>query len=77
LTVQGSLYLAVVLCLYLNKFLANQGKRAGEKVYLNSKVLYGPLKNINFVVLFDRISDQTAIKSIELPHKPQSILEKI
>ncbi len=49
---------AVYICIlsyFLNKFLANQRKAAGEKDYLNSKELYAPFKNIDFVTLFDRI----------------------
>jgi hypothetical protein len=61
----------------LNKFLANQRKSAGEKDYLNSKELYAPFKNIDFVTLFDPISGKSATKSVELPKETKNILEKI
>ncbi len=72
-----SVYTICILAYFLNKFLANQRKSAGEKDYLNSKELYAPFKNIDFVTLFDPASGQTATKSVELPGKTKSVLEKI
>ena len=72
-----AVYTICILAYFLNKFLANQRKRAGEKDYLNSKELYAPFKNIDFVTLFDPASGQTATKSVELPRKTKSVLEKI
>lgn len=72
-----AVYTICILSYFLNKFLANQRKAVGEKDYLNSKELYAPFKNIDFVTLFDRISDETVTKSVELPQKTRSILEKI
>ena len=72
-----AVYTICILAYFLNKFLANQRKEAGEKDYLNSKELYAPFKNIDFVTLFDRISGESATKSVELPQEATSILEKI
>jgi len=49
----------------------------GEKDYLNSKELYAPFKDIDFVTLFDQISGQTATKPVKLPEETRSILDKI
>ena len=72
-----AVYTICILAYFLNKFLANQRKSAGEKDYLNSKELYAPFKNIDFVTLFDPISGQSATKSVELPTETKFILEKI
>ena len=72
-----AVYTICILAYFLNKFLANQRKNAGEKDYLNSKELYAPFKNIDFVTLFDPISGQRATKSVELPKQTKNILEKI
>jgi len=72
-----AVYTICIRAYFLNKFLANQRKAVGEKDYLNSKELYAPFKNIDFVTLFDRISGETAKKSVELPEDTRSILEKI
>jgi hypothetical protein len=72
-----AVYTICILAYFLNKFLANQRKSAGEKDYLNSKELYAPFKNIDFVTLFDPISGQRATKSVELPKGTKNILKKI
>jgi transposase len=72
-----AVYTICILAYFLNKFLANQRKAVGEKDYLNSKELYAPFKNIDFVTLFDRISGETVTKSVELPEETRIILEKI
>jgi transposase len=72
-----AVYTICILAYFLNKFLANQRKSAGEKDYLNSKELYAPFKNIDFVTLFDPISGQSATKSVELPEETENVLEKI
>jgi transposase len=72
-----AVYSICILAYFLNKFLANQRKNAGEKDYLNSKELYAPFKNIDFVTLFDPISGETATKSVELPEETKNVLEKI
>ena len=72
-----AVYTVCVLAYFLNKFLANKRKAVGEKDYLNSKELYAPFKDIDFVTLFDQISGQTVTKPVELPEETRSILEKI
>jgi transposase len=72
-----AVYTICILAYFLNKFLANRRKSAGEKDYLNSKELWAPFKNIDFVTLFDPISGQSATKSVELPKETKNILEKI
>jgi len=72
-----AVYTICILAYFLNKFLANQRKAVGEKDYLNSKELYAPFKNIDFVTLFDKISRKTVSKPVELSEKTRSLLDKI
>ena len=72
-----AVYTICMLAYFLNKFLANQRKTSGEKDYLNSKELYAPISNIDFVTLFDKISGKSITKSVELPEDTVSILDKI
>jgi len=72
-----AVYTVCILAYFLNKYLANKRKAVGEKDYLNSKELYAPFKNIDYVTLFDRISGDTVTKSVELPEETRSILENI
>ena len=72
-----AVYTICILAYFLNKFLANQRKTSGEKDYLNSKELYAPFSNIDFVTLFDKISGKSITKSVELPEETISILDKI
>jgi len=58
-----AVYTICILGYFLNKFLANRRKAVGEKDYLNSKELYAPFKNIDFVTLFDQISGKTVTKT--------------
>ena len=72
-----AVYTICILAYFLNKFLANQRKTGGEKDYLNSKELYAPFSNIDFVTLFDKISGKSITKSVELSEKTKDVLEKI
>jgi transposase len=72
-----AVYTICILAYFLNKFLANQRKACGEKDYLNSKQLYAPFKDIDYVTLFDPISGGIVRKSVELPEKTTRVLEKI
>jgi len=72
-----AVYTICILAYFLNKFLANQRKTGGDKDYLNSKELYAPFSNIDFVTLFDKISGKSITKSVELPEKTKIVLEKI
>jgi transposase len=72
-----AVYTICILAYFLNKFLANQRKTGGEKDYLNSKELYAPFSNIDFVTLLDKISGKSITKSVELTEKTKNVLEKI
>lgn len=72
-----AVYSICMLAYFLNKVLANRRKAAGEKDYLNSKELYAPFKDIDYVSLLDPKSGQAVTKSVELPQKTRSILEKL
>jgi transposase len=72
-----AVYTICMLAYFLNKFLANRRKAAGERDYLNSKELYAPFKNIDLVTFFDPTSGDIVTKSAELPEKTTRILEKI
>jgi transposase len=72
-----AVYTICILAYFLNKFLANQRKTGGDKDYLNSKELYAPFSNIDFVTLFDKISGKSITKSVELSEKTKDVLEKI
>jgi hypothetical protein len=72
-----AVYTICILAYFLNKYLANQRKTSGEKDYLNSKELYAPFSNIDFVTLFDKISGKSVKKSVELPEETKGMLDKI
>jgi transposase len=72
-----AVYTICILAYFLNKFLANQRKAIGEKDYLNSKELYAPFRDIDFVTLLDEISGKSITKSVELPEDTKNILDKI
>ena len=44
---------------------------------MNSKELYAPFSNIDFVTLFDKISGKSVAKSVELTEETKSMLDKI
>ncbi len=72
-----AVYTICMLAYFLNKFLANRRKAAGEKDFLNSKELYAPFRDIDYVSLLDPKSGQSITKSVELPPRTKDILEKI
>jgi len=72
-----AVYSICMLAYFLNKFMANRRKAAGEKDFLNSKELYAPFKDIDYVSLLDPKSGQAVTKSVELPQKTKSILGKL
>lgn len=72
-----AVYSICMLAYFLNKFLANRRKAVGEKDFLNSKELYAPFKDIDYVSLLDPKSGQAVTKSVELPQKTRSILQKL
>lgn len=72
-----AVYTICMLAYFLNRFLANRRKAAGEKDFLNSKELYAPFRDIDYVSLLDPKSGQSITKSVELPPKTKNILEKL
>lgn len=72
-----AVYSICMLAYFLNKFLANRRKAAGEKDFLNSKELYAPFKDIDHVSLLDPKSGQAVTKSVDLPQRTRSILKKL
>ena len=54
-----AVYAICILAYVMNKYLSNQRKAVGEKDYLNSKELYAPFKNIDFVTLFIITQEKT------------------
>jgi hypothetical protein len=70
-----AVYTICILAYFLNKYLANQRKTSGEKDYLNSKELYAPFRNIDFVTIFAKISGESVTKSVELPEEKKSMLD--
>ena len=62
---------------FINKYLANQRKAAGEKDFLNSKELYTPFKDIDYVTLEDKNTGHTIKKAVELPANTERLLTKI
>ena len=72
-----AVYTICMLAYFLNKYLANQRKAAGEKDFLNSKELYAPFKDIDYVSLLDPKSGQTITRSVELPQETRNILNRL
>ena len=72
-----AVYTICMLAYFLNRFLANRRKAAGEKDFLNSKELYAPFRDIDYVSLLDPKSGQSITKSVELPRRTKNILEKL
>jgi transposase len=72
-----AVYTVCMLSYFLNRFLANRRKAAGQKDYLNSKELYAPFKDIDYVTLVDKNSDQSITKSVQLPETTKQMLRKI
>ncbi|MCP4553685.1 MAG: IS1634 family transposase [Bacteroidetes bacterium] len=72
-----AVYTICIISYLLNKYLANQRKAAGDKDYLNSKELYAPFKDIDYVTLEDKSTGSRVRKSAELPADTQKLLQKI
>ncbi len=72
-----AVYSICILSYFLNKYLANQRKAIGDKDYLNSKELYSPFRDIDYVTLKDRNTGSIAKKAVELPAKTKELLKKI
>ena len=62
---------------FINKYLANQRKAIGEKDFLNSKELYAPFKDIDYVTLEDKNTGHAIKRVVELPASTERLLTKI
>ncbi len=69
-----AVYTICMLAYFINRHLANKRKELGEKDYLNSRELYTPFKNIDYVSLEDGATGHTIKKSVELPEKTKDLL---
>jgi transposase len=72
-----AVYTICMLSYFLNRFLANRRKAVGEKDYLNSKELYAPFKDIDYVTLLDKNSNHSIKKAVQLPETTKQTLMKI
>jgi len=72
-----AVYTVCILAYFLNRYLANQRKAAGEKDFLNSNELYAPFKDIDIATVADSNTGQSIQKAVELPVSTMNLLEKI
>ena len=72
-----AVYTVCILAYFLNRYLANQRKAAGEKDFLNSNELYAPFKDIDIATVADSNTGQSIQKAVELPVSTMKLLEKI
>lgn len=72
-----AVYTICMLAYFINRYLANRRKAVGEKDYLNSKELYAPFKDIDYVTFLDKNSDHSVKKSVQLPEYTKQTLRKI
>jgi hypothetical protein len=72
-----AVYTVCILAYFINRYLANQRKAAGEKDYLNSKELYAPFKDIDMTTLEDPNSGHRLQKAVKVPEATRNLLEKL
>ena len=72
-----AVYTICVLSYFINKYLANQRKEIDGKDFLNSKELYIPFKDIDYVTLQDKNTGQTIKTSVELPERTKKLLKNL
>jgi transposase len=72
-----AVYTVCILAYFLNRYLANQRKAAGEKDYLNSHELYAPFKDIDITTLADSNTGESIQKAVELPESTMNLLKRI
>jgi transposase len=72
-----AVYTICILAYFLNRYLANQRKAAGEKDYLNSHELYAPFKDIDITTLADSNTGESIQKAVELPESTMNLLKRI
>jgi len=72
-----AVYTICMLAYFLNRFLANRRKAVEGIDYLNSKELYAPFRDIDYVTVYDKNSGRSIKKSVELPAATKHTLDKI
>jgi transposase len=72
-----AVYTVCILAYFINRYLANQRKAAGEKDFLNSKELYAPFKDIDITTLEDRNSGHRLRKAVKVPEDTTNLLDKL
>ena len=72
-----AVYTICIIAYFINKYLANQRKATGEKDFLNSKELYAPFKDIDYITLEDKNTGHTIKKAVELSTSTERLLTKI
>jgi transposase len=72
-----AVYTICILAYFINKYLSNQRKQAGDKDYLNSKELYAPFRDVDIVTLRDSNTGQTIKRAAELPPDARKLLDKM
>ena len=72
-----AVYTVCIMAYFINKYLANQRKATGEKDFLNSKELYAPFKDIDYVTLEDKNTGHAIKRVVELPDSTEKLLTKI
>ena len=72
-----AVYTICILAYFINRYLANQRKAAGQKDFLNSKELYAPFKDIDMTTLEDRNSGHTLQKVVKVPQATRNLLDKL
>ena len=73
----NAVYTVCILAYFINRYLANQRKAAGQKDFLNSKELYAPFKDIDITTLEDRNSGHTVQKAVKVPEATRNLLDKL
>ena len=70
--------LAVLVFGILSEQISRQSEKGlWRKNYLNCKERYAPFRNIDFIILLDKISGKLITKSVELTEKTKDVLEKL
>jgi transposase len=72
-----AVYTVCMISYFINRFLANLRKEIDGKDYLNSKELYAPFRDIDYVTIEDKATGKTRKISVELPKDTRILLQRI
>lgn len=72
-----AVYTICILAYFINKYLANERKRLGEKDFLNSRELYAPFKDIDIATFEDARTGHTMKKAVVLPENTKQLLKNL